>query len=41
MLDLELYLRDKQQNQRGALNRPFGVSKLDPPAEGENTVILL
>lgn len=33
MLDVGLYLRDKQQNQSGALNRPFGASKLHPPAE--------
>lgn len=37
MLDLGLCLRDKQQNQSRALNRPFGVLKLDPPAEEENT----
>lgn len=40
MLDLGLYLRDKEQNQSGALNRPFGASRLHPPAEGaegENT----
>lgn len=40
MLDLGLYLRDKEQNQSGALNRPFGALRLHPPAEGaegENT----
>lgn len=30
MLDLGLYLRDKEQNQSGALNRPFGASRLHP-----------